>query len=252
MIFLESIVTEKKYNIHYYEVDYKKRALITSIMDYLGDIAMAQSEEQGVGISYLNKNNIAWIIYQWNINVHKYPNLFDTVTVKTIPYGFNKFYAYRKYEVFNNKGELLVSADSIWLLIDTEKRKAVRIPDNIYLAYGVDKDCNNIIKGQKIRAKGDAIYEKEFEVRYSDIDTNVHVNNVKYVAWAIETVPKNIVVDYSLKNIIVTYEKETTYGEKIKVLTAIDGEEGNSITYIHKIIDMDDNELTVLKSTWEK
>ena len=58
--------------------------------------------------------------------------------------------------------------------------------------------------------------EKSFDVRYSDIDTNMHVNNVKYVSWALETVPKDIVLNYELKNVKVTYEKETTYGETIK------------------------------------
>jgi len=44
------VVTDRNYNIHYYEIDIHKRVLITSIMDYLGDMAMYQSESLGVGI----------------------------------------------------------------------------------------------------------------------------------------------------------------------------------------------------------
>ena len=43
------IVTDRSYNIHYYEVDIHKRALMTSIINYLGDMAMYQSEILGVG-----------------------------------------------------------------------------------------------------------------------------------------------------------------------------------------------------------
>lgn len=44
---------EQEYRIHYYEIDYKKRALITSLMNYFDDVATCQSEKLGVGIDYL-------------------------------------------------------------------------------------------------------------------------------------------------------------------------------------------------------
>ena len=91
--------------------------------------------------------------------------------------------------------------------------------------------------------------EKSFQVRYSDIDTNMHVNNVKYVAWALETVPKDVVLNCELKNIKVTYEKETTYGETIKVSTEVIRKE-NIIICRHKIINEEGTELTLLESTW--
>jgi len=34
-----------------------------------------------------------------------------------------------------------------------------------------------------------AVHEKSFIVRYSDLDINQHVNNVKFVEWVVEGVP---------------------------------------------------------------
>ncbi|MGB4470493.1 MAG: acyl-ACP thioesterase, partial [Tepidanaerobacteraceae bacterium] len=93
--------------------------------------------------------------------------------------------------------------------------------------------------------------EKEFRVRYSDIDTNRHVNNVKYAAWAIESVPLEIVLNCTLTNLKVTYKKETTYGKNIKTLTQII-RQGENTTCLHSIVDENKNELCLLESKWAK
>ncbi|MGV8984562.1 acyl-[acyl-carrier-protein] thioesterase [Clostridium sp.] len=244
-------VTERDYNIHYYEVDIHKRALITSIIDYLGDMAMYQSEILGVGIGHLKENNTAWVLYKWDITMDSYPLLNETIKVKTFAHSFRKFYAYRKYEILDAKGNKIGYADSVWILINTNRRRPIRITEDMYVAYGIDNSNNDALDIPNIPEINTVDSEKKFQVRYSDIDTNVHVNNVKYVAWALETMPKDIVLDYVLKNIKVTYIKETTYGETIKVSTEIIKEE-NKVICRHKIINAEGTELTLLESTWFK
>jgi medium-chain acyl-[acyl-carrier-protein] hydrolase len=249
--YMPGFAYEKEYEIHYYEVDFKRRALITSMIDFLGDIATKQSEELGVGIDYLRVNNCAWVLYKWNVDIYNYPTYGEKIKIRTRPYSMKKFYAYRIFEIFNSQGELIGKADSIWFLINIEKRRPSRINKDIYDFYGVSIDDESVLVIEDIEKPANPSYDKNFNVRYSDIDTNQHVNNAKYIAWAIETVPMEIVLNYTLKNIKVTYEKETKYGETIKVLTEIINED-NQVTAIHKIIDSEEKELTLLKTVWEK
>ncbi|MFT5872595.1 MAG: medium-chain acyl-[acyl-carrier-protein] hydrolase [Clostridium sp.] len=243
------VTTDRDYNIHYYEVDINKRALITSIIDYLGDMAMYQSEMLGVGIEHLRENKMAWVLYKWDISMESYPLLNETIKVKTFAHSFNKFYAYRKYEIIDVEGNRIGHASSVWILINTDRRRPIRITKDMYGTYGIDDNNNTPIDIEAILPITTVDSEKSFQVRYSDIDTNMHVNNAKYVAWALETVPKDVVVNYELKNIKVTYEKETTYGETIKVSTEIIRQE-NKIICRHKIINEEGTELTLLESIW--
>jgi len=243
------IVTDRNYNIHYYEVDIHKRVLITSIMNYLGDMAMYQSETLGVGIEYLKENKMAWVLYKWDITMESYPLLNENINVETFAHSFNRFYAYRKYEIFDAKGNTIGYADSVWILINTDRRRPMRITKDMYEVYGIGDNKNAPIDIENILSIKEVNCEKSFQVRYSDIDTNMHVNNVKYAAWALETIPKDIILNYELKNIKVTYIKETTYGETIKVSTEIIREE-NKIICRHKIINEEGTELTLLESTW--
>lgn len=249
---MENLVTEKEYEIHYYEVDYKRRVLITNIINYFCDVATKQSEYTNVGLDYMKGNNIAWVLYKWHIDVHRYPLHGEKVIVTTRPHSFRKFYGYRKFEIIDEKGETIVEANSIWFLIDIEKRRPKRINEHILEAYKVSKDNDEraILEIPDIASIERIDNEKTFNVRYSDIDTNGHVNNVKYVSWAIETVPLEIIKNYSLKNITINYEKETKYGEIINAFAQVTKEDGKIICR-HRITDKEGNELTIAQSTWE-
>ena len=50
---MEKEVLIKEYEIHYYEVDFRKQMKITSLIDFFGDLATCQSENLGVGMDYL-------------------------------------------------------------------------------------------------------------------------------------------------------------------------------------------------------
>lgn len=241
---------EKEYQIHYYEIDYRRKALITSIVDYLGDAATSQAEELGIGMDYLMENRFGWVLYKWDIDMYSYPHYNEKITIRTWAHSFRKFYAYRRYEFINSNGEIIGKADSIWFLINMDRRRPVRINEHLCSTFGVVEE-DSPIDIENITAPSKIDSEKLFDVRYSDIDTNGHVNNTKYIAWAIETVPKNIVLNYTLNNLKVTYEKETTYGEAARIFTEVIVE-GDKYICHHKIIDNEDKELTLLKTTWVK
>ena len=247
---MDKLITNKQYEIHFYEIDYKRKALLTSIVNFLGDIAISQSEGIGMGLEYLTENKQAWVILKWDITMIRYPVIGEKITVRTWPLSFRKFYAYRQYNILDAAGEIIGTADSIWILIDTEKRKAHTISSEVHAAYKVSENSKESVDFGKLKPPSVIHEEKSYDVRYSDIDTNKHVNNVKYIDWCVETVPLDVVLNYTLKNIKVIYQKETTYGETIKVSTEII-HEGNEVICFHKIEDKDGNRLTLCKTTWE-
>ena len=247
---MDNLITSKEYEIHFYEVDYKRNALLTSIVNFLGDISIAQSSEVGMGLEYLTENKLAWVIYKWNITMKRYPVMGEKITIRTWAFSFRKFYAYRQYEILDEEGEVIGSADCILLLINTEKRKPQTISSEIRAAYRVSEDKKDSVDFGKLNPPEIIHEERSFDVRYIDIDTNRHVNNVKYIDWCIETVPLDIVLKYTLKNIKVIYEKETKYGEVIKASTEIIYEENQAVC-LHKIEDKEGNRLTLVKTTWE-
>lgn len=245
-------ITEKIYDVKYYDVDYKGRALLTSIINYLCDICMVQQNEMGIGLASLKSKNETWVLYKWDIDIKKYPTYDESIKVLTEAYSFNKFYAYRKFSIHNESGEEIITANSLWFFIDTDKRKPMRIGEEIYKVYEIPLEKKDALEIGKIETLSKVDSEKIFDVRYTDIDTNLHVNNAKYAAWMVESVPFEIVMNYELRNIKIAFEKETRYGEIIRVNTEIINESEDRIVCLHKIIDKENKELTLGKTSWDK
>ncbi|MCH3965557.1 MAG: thioesterase [Clostridium sp.] len=242
---------EKEFQVNYYEIDFKKRLLITSIMNYFDDVATEQSQNMGGGLDYMEQHRVAWVIYKWDIYVNRYPSFREKLKVRTYARSFLKFYGYRTFEIIDKNQDIVCRANSVWLLIDIDKRRVKRISSDMYSIYGLTKEDNEPLVIDNVNLPDKFDFEKYFDVRYSDIDTNRHVNNVKYVDWAIETVPLDIVENYSIKNINISYKKEATYGGKIKSSTKIEEQNGKYLG-LHKISDNDGNELCIVQTLWVK
>lgn len=242
----------KKYEIHYYEVNNKLRCKLSSIIDFICDVGTQQSEYFGGGIDYCTKNNCAWVFYKYDIKMYRYPIFGEIISITTQPVGFKKFYGLRKYMIKDEDDNLIGEALALFFLINIEKRRPMRIQEEQYGFYGVDGDVNYDISMDKIVRTDEEQYHKQFNIRYSDIDSNNHVNNVKYVEWAMEAVPLDLINKYNINRIKVIFEKETTYGDKISVSATVkDIDESNSKSY-HTIRNSESIELTLLEVDWIK
>lgn len=242
---------EREYEVNYYDVDVKLQCKIESIINYFTDVGTKQSEKLGAGIEYMTERNLAWVFCKYDIKINRYPKYGEKIRVATNALGFKRFYALRSYEILDEEGNKIVEAIGIFLLIDINKRRAVRIPLYQYEFYGINEkeECDiNVSKLEKLKEE---MYSKEFKVRYSDIDSNTHVNNVKYIEWALESVPVEILYNNNLVELNVIFEKECSYGDEIKSSCEVK-ENDEQYIILHKIENVEGKELTTLISKWDK
>ena len=241
----------KEYEVLHRDIDKNLDCRITSILDFLTDVGMSHEESLGIDISLNNKDGVVFVFYDYDIRINKYPKYKEKIKIVTSVDNIQRFYATRKYKVFGENSELLVEADALAVVIDVNKRKIARVP-NIYY------EKHNIEKGKKIRSErltlepmGQVDLSKEFHIRYSDIDSNNHINNVKYVDWALSTVPKNILEDYNLKQVQIKFEKEIVEEDTVKVnIEILDVEDGIKIK--HRILNSLGEEVNAIDTYWSK
>ncbi|KAL6535015.1 hypothetical protein OROMI_026389 [Orobanche minor] len=60
--------------------------------------------------------------------------------------------------------------------------------------------------------------------RWSDMDANQHVNNVKYIGWLLESVPINVLEDYNMKRMTLEYRRECRQSNLLEFLTSMKAE----------------------------
>lgn len=197
------MVYEMDGNVRYSEVDAKGRMTWLALLSYFQDCSVFQSEHLNMGIEYLAGHHMAWVLSSWQVRVEEMPQLADEIHVQTWAYDFKGFYGYRNFALNNAEGKRLAYANSIWVLIDTESGRPIRVTQEIGDAYGLEKPLELSCPERKMQMP--ETYEQKEPVRVQKyfIDTNQHMNNEKYVMIAQEFVPEH----FQIEEIRVEYKK---------------------------------------------
>lgn len=196
--------------VRYSETDEKGRLSVTGMMNYLQDCSTFQSEDIGMGISYLREHHQAWWLSSWQIMIDRYPVLGEKIVIGTWPYDFKGIYAYRNFTIQDSEGEYLVRANSIWFLFDTEAGRPVRVTNIDIDGYGeLEERLAMEYAPRRIALPEEYVLKEPILVMKHHIDTNHHVNNAQYVEIAREFLPD----DFDMKELRVEYRKAAVMGD---------------------------------------
>lgn len=224
------------YTVRYSEVNYYSIATPVSILSFLQETAFSHLESVGRAPEIMAARHETWIIYKWYVKILTYPRWKEKITVTTWISEFKSHEVVREFEIYNAHGELLVFATALALLINTTKGKPKKIDKeekSVWKLY--DKKASHHLFNPFNITTIPIQWEKSFEVRYSDIDSNLHVNNTRYLDWFMENIPYETHINYQLATLEIVYRLQTKYGETIHISTAPYGQEENKLSYISEI-----------------
>lgn len=243
---------KKNFDIHYYEINRLKEATPLAILNYLEDTAGSHSEAIGCGIGLFKELGVAWILSRWNLYIEKYPSWNDKITVETWSSGMERFYATREFLLRESNGNIFGKASSLWIYLNMEKKRPVRIPAEYAGIYGLKEEKVMDSPFSDYETPKDFNFSKDFSVRRCDIDTNNHVNNARYFEWLLESVPDSTFEDYRMSRLEITYKKETSYGTEICSRRADISETPEERVYTHCITSQGEIEHAVARTTWKR
>lgn len=198
--------------IRFSETNQNRRLRMESLIDYFQDCSTFQSEDLGVGFSYLDANHAAWIINYWQIDIEELPRLGDEVITGTSPYELKGFLGLRNFSMETRDGRSLVKANSIWSLLDLEKGLPVRVDDTIRSAYELQPKFDMEYLPRKIKAPAEGGREgSPVLITEQFLDSNHHVNNGQYVRLAMAYGPE----DEEIGRLRVEYKKQAFLNDTI-------------------------------------
>ena len=238
---------EEKIIVKYSEIDQNFAMKPFALLNFLQDIASKNAEDWGFGYSYIHPRNYAWFLIKYRMEFEEYPFDVQELTLKTEPRGYNKLFAYRDFELFSGE-KLLGRMHSMWSIVDIDSRSIVpistAIPENPHMTPFQKREDD--LSFSKISAITTPSLEKEFEVRYNDIDVNGHANNGNYIVWAFEPLDFDFKNSHKIKTIDMIYKKEARFGEKI--ISQIEFKDNNTTT--HRLQNAEGEDLFLLECCW--
>lgn len=197
--------------VRFSETDEKRKLTLEAIVDYFQDCSTFQTEELGVGFSYLLPKNLTWILLYWHIVVGEYPSLGEKITISTIPYDFKGFLGKRNFFMEKEDGRIIAKADSLWSLLDMKKMIPTKVPEEVVQAYPKEDKIDMEYLPRKITIAGEERREEPLMIQRHHLDCNNHVNNGQYIKIAGAYLPDG----FEIKQMRAEYRKQAYLGNEV-------------------------------------
>ncbi len=216
----------------------------------LQEAATAHAAKLGVAVESLREAGVAWVLSHLRLRVERWPGPDAEIVVKTWPEAANRLLVERRFEVLDRGGEVMVGATTIWLVLDLESRRPVRLPGAIAEAVARHEIDSQPMRPENLAGPDPADREAVFTVRRSDLDLADHVNNTSYVEWAIEAVPHQVWVNHEPSELDISYLSECHHGQTIVSSSrTVDGEGGLEVR--HRLVRQEDGlEVARARTAW--
>ncbi len=198
------------------KADFGRKITAKFIMEILQKVATEHADEHDFGYKVLSVQNKAWVLNKIKLEFNRSIAVGEKITFKTWPLAPKHYTADRDYEAYDQSGEKIFKATSVWNLIDLEKRCLCSTDciKDLKVSYHEKRAFE---RAEFSRFKLDETFNLEYSktIRISDLDVNNHVNNTNYLTYALDC----LTTENYLKGIKVV---EIRYSEELRINDALD------------------------------
>lgn len=209
----------EKHRIASYQMDLKGQATLPVLCNLFQEIAGNHAAANRFGFFDMIKLNRMWVLTRLRVEIDKYPQWNDEIFIETWVKFRKSLFTEREFLLTNKKGKKLAGARSGWMLLDLNTKRPVSVEDfpvSIEM-FPDDSAVKHPLKKLDTVKKSDMHYNRE--VRFQDIDVNMHVNNVKYLEWFLSAFPYEFRKTHNVKNFEINYKAEMKFGDSGDIKT---------------------------------
>ena len=208
----------KTYTIQRFNTDTNDQLTPSSLFHLLNDIMERNAESYGMGADYHIQRDLAWVLIEYQVDIHRLPNSDETIKVGTIPYSFKRFYGFRKYEILDEEGQTIIKGKGKFTLINLKTKQFVKPSETMLKKFSDALPYPETLPFDKWRVDtSNKITEKKRIVSSAHIDVNNHLNNAYYPLYAYEALDQANIDTFNPEKIYVKFKKEVFASDELRV-----------------------------------
>lgn len=232
----DRFVYRQSFIIRSYEIGPDKTATMETLMNLLQETAL--NHVMGSGLAgngfgatrEMSLRKLIWVVTRIHVQVEKYSSWGDVIEIDTWVDAAGKNGMRRDWIIRDYKTQKIITrATSTWVIMNRETRRLSKIPAQVkqevvpfYLSRAaISTAYNDSEKIDKLTDDTAKRIRSGLAPRWSDMDANQHVNNVKYIGWILESVPINVLEEYDLTSMTLEYRRECRQSNLLESLTNI-------------------------------
>lgn len=193
------------------------RAGAAQLIAIAQEAGMRHMSETPYSMSALLSAGFGWVILAGRYVFGRRPAYGETVAAETSQSEPKGFLTNRNYRITDALGGTVMTGIVSCVYTDLSARKPVRVPPEQREAFGSEPPL--IPADYKIPDMPGERTETEFAAARRDTDTNGHVNNIKYIEWALDQIPKDVYLSRNARELRAVYKKECAAGAPVRIET---------------------------------
>jgi acyl-ACP thioesterase len=235
------------YDITSYHADFKQQLSPVSLFCFLQESAWRHANSRGFGLDHLAERNEYWVLAKVHVLIDRMPNWTEKVRMETWGKEPELLTAFRDFEFFDINNQSVIRATSSWHILNMQTHRPVKLTHFADDFPFVNRQAI-AEKPQKIQLPvSNGIKSDVYTIFPSDIDMNQHVNNTKYIQWAMDCIPLAFQQQHHLCEINANFLSESHIGENYMIETC-----QNDLTFTHFIISEKENrKIAAVQSAWK-
>ncbi|HQP48536.1 MAG TPA: thioesterase [Spirochaetota bacterium] len=247
----EPALHTEQFTVRAYETDPHGLMSMTTLCNYFQEIGFNHAEHLFSVLPAAEVAQYAYVLTRLHVILEHPVRWKESITITSWLSPMTGRFAIRNFRLFDESGNAIGRGVNSALFFDLTRRMSVPIPEN---AKSIPvKDCMAISDDfaplpRPLKSNS----EMNFTVGYHDLDTYRHVNNVRYIEWALETLPFDIQNGCFLEEMEINFRAETGYGDILRSVSEIRSGEEATIC-LHSITKTDSGkEAAVLRTRWKQ
>jgi acyl-ACP thioesterase len=202
------------------DVDFTRKIKLSKLFENFQETASMHVDELGIGISNVQaKCNVAWILVRMKVEIIRFPELKEDLIIETWPQKPTTIEYERDFRIKDSSGNIIVNAVSGWILVDIQTHEICK---NNFISLDqllIPKERAIAGKIHRITGFGNQELLYERKIRYTDIDFNGHLNNSRYIDFAMDCLTIDEHKKFRVKSFQVNYTHEALPGDTIRFYT---------------------------------
>lgn len=228
-------VYRQTFIIRSYEIGPDKTATMETLMNLLQETALNHVMSSGLAgngfgaTREMSIRKLIWVVTRIHVQVERYSSWGDVIEIDTWvdasgKNGMRRDWIIRDYDT----QEIITRATSTWVCMNRETRRLSKIPEQVREEVipfysnkiAIAEEENDVEKIDKLTNENAERIRSGLAPRWSDMDANQHVNNVKYIGWILESVPIRVLEHYNLTSMTLEYRRECRHPNLLESLTS--------------------------------
>lgn len=216
----ENLMSYETKTIEINEVDDMGEYFFHHLLNRFAQIATVNAVKLGVWNQEL-MTRYGWVVAKQYLHLDEPIRYHDEIEISTA-ISKGTFVSFPRYYYIKKNQKIIGTCSSVWTLLDIQKRRMVS-PQKIGIVFPEVSKEPLLDLPPMIQKDLEMKYILERRVLYSDVDINQHMNNTRYIQWALDLIDFDKHHQCFISDINIQYCKEIRPLELVKLFMGEDG-----------------------------